>query len=122
MHDVGGAAGVSGVDMAELQAHVLAHRQTAEAWRVARGTEIAVNIALAEPGVVERALGDLGMQLRQRLVWRLSRRVLVGTDDVGFSIKAHSALTSTLVYWQFREPNLRDVNRALTRRARTCRC
>jgi hypothetical protein len=29
--------------------------------------------------------------LRQRRVRRLSRRMLIGTDDVGFSLDAHAA-------------------------------
>ena len=87
MHIVGGAAGIGRIDMAELQAHVLDHRQAAEARRIARSAEIAVDVALAQSGIVERALGDLGMQLRQRRVWRFSRRVLVGPDDVGFALE-----------------------------------
>jgi hypothetical protein len=51
--------------MAQLQTHVLDHRQAAEAWRITRSAEIAVYVALAEARIVERTLGDLGMQLRQ---------------------------------------------------------
>jgi hypothetical protein len=65
MHVVGRAAGVGGIEMAELQAHVLDHRQAAEARRIARRAEITIYIVLAEPCVVERTFGNFGMQLSQ---------------------------------------------------------
>ena len=48
--------------MANLEAEVIDHRPKA-AGGVA-GAEIAVDIGLGEPGILDRALGDLGMQLR----------------------------------------------------------
>ena len=53
-----------------LQAHVVDHRQRAEPGRVA-GAEVAVDVVLREPRVLERALRDLGVQLRDRLVGAL---------------------------------------------------
>ena len=48
--------------MANLEAEVIDHRPKA-AGGVA-GAEIAVDIGLGEPGILDRTLGDLGMQLR----------------------------------------------------------
>ena len=64
MDQVGAAAGIGGVDVAELlhvEAEIIGHRHHA-ARRVA-GAEIAVDVGLGEAGILDRALGDLGMQL-----------------------------------------------------------
>ena len=62
MDQIGTAAGLGGIDVADLEAEVIDHRPKA-AGGVA-GAEIAVDVGLGEPGILERALGDLGMQLR----------------------------------------------------------
>jgi hypothetical protein len=87
--EVGGAAGLGGVQVADvLQAHVVDHREAAEARRVA-GAEVAVDIVLAEPGVGERANGALGVELRGGFVGRVARRVLKRAHDVGLALDAH---------------------------------
>ena len=48
--------------MAYLEAEVIDHRPKA-AGGVA-GAEIAVDVGFGEPGILDRALGDLGVQLR----------------------------------------------------------
>ena len=48
------------------QAHVVGHVERAEARRVA-GAEIAVDVVLGEAGILQRAVGDLGMELRDGL-------------------------------------------------------
>ena len=82
---VGRAAGVRGVHVPELEAQVVGHRQRAEPGRVARA-EVAVDVVLGEPGVRERAVRDLGVELGDRLVVRLARRVLERADDVGLAL------------------------------------
>ena len=42
---------------------------------------------LEEAGIIEGALGDLGMQLRHRLVRGLAGRMLIGTDDRGLAYR-----------------------------------
>ena len=87
VNDIGGATRIGCVDVAETEAHVVDHRQSAEARRIARSAKVAVDIALAQPGIVERPLCNLCMQLRQRLVWRLAGRVLIGPSDVGLPLE-----------------------------------
>jgi len=61
MDQIGAAAGIGGIEMPDLQAEVIHHRITP---RGVAGAEIAVDIGLGKPGVFQRALGDLGMELR----------------------------------------------------------
>ncbi|MGY4371568.1 hypothetical protein ACVW1A_007633 [Bradyrhizobium sp. LB1.3] len=87
MDDVGTAAGFGGIDVAELfgiQAEIIDHRPGA-AGRVARA-EIAVNIVLAEPGILDRALGDLGMKLSGGFVRRMPGRVFKNPGNVGLAL------------------------------------
>ncbi len=62
MDQIGTTAGLGGIDVTDLQSEVIDHRPKA-AGGVA-GAEIAVDIGFGEPGIFDRALGDLGMQLR----------------------------------------------------------
>jgi hypothetical protein len=62
MDQIGTTAGIGGIHVANLEAKVVDHRPKA-AGGVA-GAEIAIDIGLGEPGILDRALGDLGMQLR----------------------------------------------------------
>jgi hypothetical protein len=72
VHEIRGAAHVGRVDVAELlQVHVVRHAPDVRARRVA-GTEIAVDVVLREPGVLERAFRDFGVQLRDGVVWRFT--------------------------------------------------
>ena len=63
---------------------------------VAGGAEISVDVVLAEPGVGERAAGAFGMELEQRLVVGLARRVLENPDDIGLALDAHRDLVLPL--------------------------
>ena len=51
--------------------------------------EIAVDVAVRQAGVLKRALGGFGVDLRDRFIRRLARRVFVGTDDIGFVSDGH---------------------------------
>ncbi len=83
MDQIGAAAGVGGVEMADLQAHVVGHRHDA-ARRIA-GAEIAVDIGLGQPGIFQRALGDFGVELCGGFVGCVPGRVLIDPGEVGFS-------------------------------------
>ena len=103
VHEVGGAAGLRGVHVAHLEPQVVEHRQRTQPRRVA-GAEVAVDLLAVEPGVGQRAVRDLGVQLRGRLVRRLARRMLERPGDAGFSLDRHRmaaafdlALSSTLI-------------------------
>ena len=64
MDQIGAAAGLGGIDVAELfhvEAEIVGHRHH-PARRVA-GAEIAVDVGLGEASILDRALGDFGMQL-----------------------------------------------------------
>ncbi len=80
--DVRRAAEVGALGVAHLQVEVVDHRRRAHAGRIA-GTEIAIDVALAQARVAQRAGRALGMQLGHGLVGRLACRVLEGTDDAG---------------------------------------
>ena len=62
MDQIGTAAGLGGIDVANLEAEVIDHRPQA-AGSVA-GAEIAVDVGFGKPGILDRPLGDLGVQLR----------------------------------------------------------
>ena len=91
MQEVGRAAGIGRIHMAQLEAQIVDHRQRPETRRIA-GAEIAVDVVLRETGILERALGQLGMELGERLVVGLARRMLVDADDIGLVLDAHLRL------------------------------
>src|SRR6202040_3505919 len=91
MDEVGRAAGIGRIHVPQFETHVIGHRQRPEPRRIA-GAEIAVDVALAEAGVLDRSLGRLGMQLGERLVFGLPRRVLIDPDDIGLVLDAHRGL------------------------------
>jgi hypothetical protein len=62
MDQIGTAAGIGGIHMANLEAEVINHRPKAPGG--VAGAEIAVNVGFGEPGIFDRTLGDLGVQLR----------------------------------------------------------
>ena len=62
MDQIGTAAGFGGIHVADFEAEVIDHRP--EAAGGVAGAEIAVDIGLGQPGVFDRTLGDLGVQLR----------------------------------------------------------
>jgi hypothetical protein len=89
MHDVGAAAHVGGIDVAELgQAHVVGLVDRPEA-RGGTGAEEAVDVVLGQAGILQGAEGDFGMELGDRLALGLARRVLEGPDDIGCAVDAH---------------------------------
>ncbi len=91
MDQIGRAAGIGRIHVAQFEAHVIGHRQRPEPRRVA-GAEIAVDILFLEAGVFERALGRFGMQLGERFVFGLARRMLIDPDDIGLVLDAHLRL------------------------------
>src|SRR3546814_14563891 len=52
-------AGIGGIDVAQLQAHVIGHVARAEARRIA-GAALAVDVVLAQAGVFPRPFGQIG--------------------------------------------------------------
>jgi len=88
-HDIGGAAKLGRLGVAQLEIHVLRHRRRAGPGCVA-GAEIAVDIGAREARVGECAERHLGVQLRHRLVRRMARRMLEGAGDVGFALDGHA--------------------------------
>ncbi len=80
------------IPVAQFQAEIVDHRQRAKPGRVAGSAEIAVDVVLAEPGIGERALRAFGVQLEQRFVVGLARRMLEDPDDIGLPFDAHRRL------------------------------
>ncbi len=95
MKQVGGATDISGIDMADLEIHVIDHGERPGARRIA-AAEISVHVALAETGILQRPFGDFGVQLRHCLVGGLSCRVFEGPDDIGARKFRHRARVSSL--------------------------
>ena len=93
MQHVGRAAGIGRIDVARLQPHVVDHRHRPQAGRVA-GAEIAVDVVLGEARILQRALGHLGVDLRQRDVLGEPRRMLVDAGNIGFALDAHRQANS----------------------------
>ena len=83
--DIGGAAHVRAVEPAEAQVHVVDDGDRAHACGVT-GAEIAVDIVLAEPRILQRALGALRMDLGQRDILREPRRMLIDSRDIGLAL------------------------------------
>src|SRR4051794_33683091 len=67
-----------------VEAEIIDHRPGA-ARGIARA-EIAVDIVLAEPGILDRALGDLGVKLGGGFVRRVPGRVFVDPRNVGLAL------------------------------------
>jgi len=85
---IGRAAALRRVDVADLEPHVVGHREATEPRRVARA-EVAVHVGACEPGVPERAGGGLSVQLRERFVVGLARGMLEDAGDVGLALDRH---------------------------------
>src|SRR5262249_54345667 len=99
MNQVGTAAGIGGIDVAHLvEAEIIDHRPGA-AGRVS-GHEVAVDIVLGEPGILDRPLGDLGVQLCGGFVGCVPGRVLKNTGNVGLALdgQLNSPLAFLLSY------------------------
>jgi hypothetical protein len=77
--------------MPDPEVQIVDHRDRPHARGIA-GAEIAVDVILHQAGVFESALGHLGMQLRDRLVGRVTRRVLIRAGDIGLSLDTHRAV------------------------------
>src|SRR5712671_3454937 len=92
LQQVGRPAGIGRIPVAQLEPEIVDHRQCAEPGGVAGRAKISVDVVLGEPGIDERALGAFGMQLKQRLVVGLARRMLEDSDDIGLAFYAHRGL------------------------------
>jgi hypothetical protein len=90
MDDVGAAAGLGGVDVTRLEAEIVDHRPQAPL-RIARA-EIAVDVLVRQARILERALGDFGMQLRDGFVRRMPGRVFVDAGDICLALDAQTSL------------------------------
>src|SRR5262249_10570571 len=91
-------ARLGGIDVAQLlriQAEIIDHRP-GTAGRIARA-EIAVDVVLAEPGILDRALGDLRMELRGGFVRRMPGRVLIDPGNVVLALDGQN----TALRWRF---------------------
>ena len=86
MHEIGRAPGFGAVEIAQLQPEIVDDRERPRPARVpagdVAGAEIGVDIVFAEPGILDRAFGDLGMQQRERFAVGLARRMLVDAGDI----------------------------------------
>ena len=84
MDQIGAAAGLGGIDVADFQAEIIDHRPGAA--RGVAGAEIAVDIVLGQPGILDRALGDLGVELGGGFVGCMPGRMLVNPGNVGLAL------------------------------------
>src|SRR5438093_3201962 len=119
VNDVGRPARFRRIHVPELEPHVVSHGEPAEPRRVA-GAEIAVHVVPGQPRVGQRAPRGLGVELGQRFVVGLSRRVLEDTCDVRLALDAHARPVSPEDSG-FTAPNLpvcRDAERTTRRAAR----
>ena len=82
-------AGVGRVHMAQPQVEVVRDRQRPGAGRVGAAEE-AIDIVLRQARIGQSAECDLGLQLGQRLVGGVARRVFVGTRDIGQGRTRHA--------------------------------
>src|SRR3954468_21801372 len=85
-----------------VEAEIIDHRPGA-ARGIARA-EIAVDIVLAEPGILDRALGDLGMELRGGFVRRVPGRVFVDPGNVGLAFDGQIRSPLAFLASVFSEP------------------
>ena len=77
-----------------FEAEVIDHRP--EAAGGVAGAEIAVDVGFGQPGILDRALGDLGMQLRGGFVGCVPGGMLVDPGNVGFALDGQIVLR-----WRF---------------------
>src|SRR6266702_5366732 len=84
MDDVGAAAGVGAVYMAQIEAEIIDHRPGTA--RRVTGAEVAVDVVLGEPGILDRAFGDLGVKLGCGFVRRMPGRMFVDPGNVGLAL------------------------------------
>ena len=84
MDQIGTAAGLGGIHVADPKTEVIHHRPQ-PAGGVA-GAEIAVDIGLGQPGVFNGALGDFGVQLRRGFIGCVPGWMLVDPGNVGLAL------------------------------------
>ena len=94
MDQIGTAAGVGGIEVADLQAQIIDHRHHPA--RGVAGAEIAVDIGLGQAGVFQRALGDFGMELCGGFIGCVPGRMLVDPGEVGLALDGQVVLR-----WRF---------------------
>jgi hypothetical protein len=83
--------------MLNRQPHVIDHIDaTKPAWRIG-GAEIAVNIMDREPCVFKSAFGTLSMELCERFILYLSRRMLKYPGYIRLASYAHCLAVSTII-------------------------
>jgi len=76
--------------MARLEAKIVGHRPEATI-RIACDEET-VDVLVRQASVLERALGDFGMQLPEGFVRRMARRMLIDARDIGLALDTQSSL------------------------------
>ncbi len=91
MQDGRRAAALRGVDVPHLEPKVLDHCRGAQAWCIA-SAEIAIDVALAQAGVFQRALGDVRVQPYNRQFIGLAGGMLVRPHDISASVQTHGVL------------------------------
>ena len=91
MHDWRRAAATRRIDVAQLQVEILRHAERVLPGGVAC-TKVSVDVALRQPGVLDRSTRDLGVELRYGFVGRLAQGVFVRAHDAGVSATAHPLL------------------------------
>ena len=103
MNQVGAAAGIGGIEVADPQAEIIGHRHH-PARGVARA-EIAVDIGLGEARIGKRAVSDLGVKLGSGFVGSVPGRMFVDTGDIGLALDAQLILR-----WRFFLPLISSGN------------
>jgi hypothetical protein len=97
MGDIARSSDFGGIEIFEpVEPQVVGHDERVEDALSVSGTEIGVDVADSEAGVSERALCDLGMQLRRRLVRGVTCRMFVDAGDISFTLDGHLAPASSV--------------------------
>ena len=94
--------------MAQPQTQVFGHGGGTQARRIA-STEVAVDVALVQAGVLKRALGQVGVQTHDRQMGGQARGVLMSADDGGFSVQAHAGFPRDLLQFRSMATDLSSV-------------
>ena len=88
MDHIGRAASFRAVGVAQIQAHVFGHGDTAQARRITTA-KITVHIRHGQARVRQGADGDLGMELGNCLFDRLAGGMFVDPRNIGLACSAH---------------------------------
>jgi hypothetical protein len=83
MDQIGTSAAFRRIDMTDLEAEIIHHRQ--KATRRIAGTEITVDVGLCQPGIFQRALSDLGVKLCGGFIGCVPGRMFINSSNVSLA-------------------------------------